>query len=618
MKPLKQIISAVIIISAICIVLGCPPPGGVLYDDSTDSIAPGDILNLTVIAGEGSLTLKWTNPADEDFDHIEIYYGIDSVDTAFTGTVDPAGTAISGLDIKTPYAVQLFCLDTVGNKSLGVLKNGLYPNINAPADATGLSVDAVGKGSVTLSWTNPSDADLDSIQLYYGKGAADKLYSGTLSSSGTTVTGLTNREEYTFTLKAVDVAGNVSGGTTVKAEPMLYKKILCYEHTTYVIKGDNTLWVAGYNGDNLCINSSTDNENIDSFEMVTDSNGGPLYVRDAYPGAYYHSMIVRQDGTVWGIGNNDTGKLGTGDTTDRDTLVQVKTAENTPITDIVSVALGYHHSVLLKDDGTVWCCGDDYYGQLCQGTTLTEYHYAVQAKNADGSFITDAAAVFAGYYYTYILRTDGTLWAAGSNSIANLGDGTLTDRTLPVQVKIDESTYMTDVKSVSSSEGLTWFLLEDGTAYACGYNSEGQLSNGLTGSENHTSASTPYTPTPVLSSASTPFTGIEKIDVGYDHVVLLKTDGTAWTVGSNSNSQLGIGTPDPTPSNSSYPLPVTGTPVSNVADIAAGMTTTYFIMNDDTVWAAGYEEYAEFGNGGGAATSDTEQTPVEIMIPDTP
>jgi alpha-tubulin suppressor-like RCC1 family protein len=75
-----------------------------------------------------------------------------------------------------------------------------------------------------------------------------------------------------------------------------------------------------------------------------------------------------------------------------------------------------------------------------------------------------------GTQHTMILRSDGTLWATGYNSSGQLGDGTTQDKVLPVLV-------MSGVASVSAGREHTVILKTDGTVWATGNNNYGQLGN---------------------------------------------------------------------------------------------------------------------------------------------
>ncbi len=96
-----------------------------------------------------------------------------------------------------------------------------------------------------------------------------------------------------------------------------------------------------------------------------------------------------------------------------------------PATNWQTVAAGYYHTVALKRDGTLWAWGDNYYGQLGDGTT------ANQSSPVQVGVATNWQAVAAGSYHTVALKRDGTLWAWGNNSYGQLGDGTTVGKSSP-------------------------------------------------------------------------------------------------------------------------------------------------------------------------------------------
>ena len=91
------------------------------------------------------------------------------------------------------------------------------------------------------------------------------------------------------------------------------------------------------------------------------------------------------------------------------------------------MAAGDDHTVAVKTDGTLWAWGSTT-GQLGDGTT-TDRSSPVQVGTA-----TNWASVAAGNDHTVAVKTDGTLWAWGDNDSGQLGDGTTTNRSSPVQV----------------------------------------------------------------------------------------------------------------------------------------------------------------------------------------
>src|SRR5207244_4702825 len=95
--------------------------------------------------------------------------------------------------------------------------------------------------------------------------------------------------------------------------------------------------------------------------------------------------------------------------------------------------------------------------------------------------------VSAGYAFTLALATDGSVWAWGNNAKGQLGDGTTRNRTSPVKVLAPQGVTFT---AVSAGGRHSLALASDGSAWAWGWNSYGQLGNG-------SSMSSSFVPTPV-------------------------------------------------------------------------------------------------------------------------
>ena len=92
----------------------------------------------------------------------------------------------------------------------------------------------------------------------------------------------------------------------------------------------------------------------------------------------------------------------------------------------------------------------------------------------------NAIKITGGYYNAGLITASGKAIAWGKNSYGVLGNGTTTDSNKPVQVKIDENTYLTNVRKISTSNLFTVALTTNGEAYAWGYNPKGQLGQGTT------------------------------------------------------------------------------------------------------------------------------------------
>jgi len=239
---------------------------------------------------------------------------------------------------------------------------------------------------------------------------------------------------------------------------------------------------------------------------------------------------------------------------------------------------GIFHSTRLKQDGTVWVWGYNDYGQLGDGTT-TQRSSPVQVPGLSG-----VTALTAGGYYTLALRQDGTVRAWGRNDNGQLGDGTTTQRSSPVQVP-----GLSGITAITAGYSYTVALRQDGTLWAWGYNGYGQLGDGTT-----TQRASPMQ-VPGLS-------GVAAVAAGNDHTVALRQDGTVWAWGRNVYGQLGDGNT----SQRASPVQVPG--LSGVTAIAAGNDHTVALRQDGTLWAWGNNIYGGLGDG----TTTQRASPVQV------
>ena len=277
-----------------------------------------------------------------------------------------------------------------------------------------------------------------------------------------------------------------------------------------ILKNDGTLWSCGRN--NYGQLGLGDKTNRTTFtQVITNADD----IKQIYCG-WEHTFILKNDGTLWGCGYNGNGQLGLGDTNNRTTFTQITT--NTD--NIKSIYCGAGHSFILKNDGTLWSCGNNAYGRLGLGDTTHKYTFTQVTTNAD-----DIKSVYCGGYHTFILKNNGTLWSTGYNGDGQLGLEDKTNRTTFTQV----TTNADNVKSVYCGYYHTFILENDGTLWSTGYNGDGQL--GLGDKTNRT------TFTQVITNAD----DIKQIYCGFNHTIILKNDSTLWGCGNNEYGQLGLG-----------------------------------------------------------------------------
>lgn len=208
--------------------------------------------------------------------------------------------------------------------------------------------------------------------------------------------------------------------------------------------------------------------------------------------------------------------------------------------------------------------------------------YAVAVTDATGTvrtFTGYGQAFAAGSYHSLFTKTDGSLWATGNNSNGQLGNGTNISRTIPVNVA-------TGVVAVATGANHSLFVKNDGSLWAMGYNYNGQLGDGNTNNRN----------TPVQITPS----GVIAVAAGSYHSLFLKFDGTLWAMGVNNYGQLGDGL------GASRISPVQI--ASDVQKIAAAAHQSFFIKTDGSLWACGYNITGQLGDG----TTANRSTPTQV------
>jgi alpha-tubulin suppressor-like RCC1 family protein len=139
--------------------------------------------------------------------------------------------------------------------------------------------------------------------------------------------------------------------------------------------------------------------------------------------------------------------------------------------------------------------------------------------------LSAVTAIAAGEVHSLALLKDGSVWAWGSNSSGQLGDGTKMNRNVPVRVS-----GLSGVQAIAAGERHSLALKNDGTVWTWGSRGLGEHPGDGKGSVN-------WSPVQVPDLAE-----VAEISGGLVHSLALKKDGTVWAWGGNSSGQLGDGT----------------------------------------------------------------------------
>ncbi len=313
-----------------------------------------------------------------------------------------------------------------------------------------------------------------------------------------------------------------------------------------------------------------------------------------------HSLVLMNDGTVWAFGDNYHGQLGDGTT--EGSLLPVRVMQGTePMENVRAIAAGGRHSLFLKDDHTLWAAGYN------NSQELQMPRNQVNSSISPVQIAEDVKSAAAGYEHTVILKNDGTVWTAGTNEYGQLGNGSTDTSHDFVQVLHEEGQPMSDVIAVAAGRFHTLILKNNGTLWAMGDNEYGQLGVG-------SDDSMLLLPLPVMGGEYdyTEMENIRTVAAGCDHTMIIKENGTVWMTGricygiTDNGQGVHINSPNQVEDPEKYYEMMT-----NGSYAAAGSGHTLILLENGELWAKGWNNKGQLGDGTGISSTH----PVRVTIP---
>jgi LPXTG-motif cell wall-anchored protein len=317
----------------------------------------------------------------------------------------------------------------------------------------------------------------------------------------------------------------------------------------------------------------------------------------------YGALGLTNEGTVYAWGYNYYGQLGDGTTTDSLLPVPVKGVGGLGVlSGVTDIAMGSYSSYAIVD-GNLFAWGDNAWGQLGDGST-SHRSTPVQVQGVGGSgSLSGISSISAGEFFA-VASGNGEAYAWGINNLGQLGSGTSGGyRTTPGKVVgLGGTGYLTGILSVHSGEYQTYAITSNGL-FSWGYNATGQLGDNTT-----TDSASPVRVLGVGGSGT--LDGVTAVASGTNHAIAISDAGlVAW--GNNAWGQLG----DNTFTNSSTPVRVLGEGgagyLGNVTSISASSITS-FARTDSYSYSWGSNTEGELGAGIAYSTL-YQQTPIKIV-----
>lgn len=320
---------------------------------------------------------------------------------------------------------------------------------------------------------------------------------------------------------------------------------------SFFISKDSKLWAAG---DNYYGKLGLGDKKYHRDFNLVDSGTSTVVAGE------WHTGYIGTNNRLYMWGSNDQGQLGIG--TEGHSVHE--TSPNFIRVNVQQVALGMDFTLLLTQNGSLYATGRN------------ENTGVFGIGNFEGSltptYIRDGVkAIAAGASHSMVLLEDGTLLTSGYNSTGQLGNG----KSGKYEQENTFQEIMSDVAFIEAGQTYSMAIDSKGTLWAWGENRMGQLGNGKSGNGEIASL-----PVEIMG-------GVASVSCGAQHTLILKTNGTLWVCGNNSDGQLGTG--DRQLVNTPQQI------LTGVKSISAGFSHSLIVLNSGEILGCGSNEDGGLG-----------------------
>ncbi|KAL9651536.1 hypothetical protein ABK040_001482 [Willaertia magna] len=451
----------------------------------------------------------------------------------------------------------------------------------------------------------------------------------------------------TDTQKIIGVGDNTFGqlaDTTNSGFPPLLSSLFSSKNT--LLLATTNLGSVIYTADNLLLSVGFGSARgvVNTIQNVWKTLLAPLTPLTAISAGSNHVLLLSSLGSVYGVGDNTYGQIGSGNLLDFLVPAPLSSLLSTLLglgEKIVSVVAGGNSSFMISSAGKLLAFGSNTFGQLCDGTTTSRGNsVAINVQGKSVKYVSGSES------HTLIVTSDNTIYACGKGTDGQLGNGFFSDSKNPVVVN-NALFNGKAIKKVVAAELFSLVLTEDNKLYSFGANTFGQLGDGTLLSKANpvevnlkklggasicdvsakidmvmvvTCDGKVYTfgdstggKNAITSKiVSNTFDKSIKFASASDHVIYTGNDGKLYGYGRNDKGQLGDGST----LNRDLPVEISSMNGINITQIATGDSHTLILTSEGIVYSFGNNNVGQLGLG--STSSVNLPTQINMAALDTP